>query len=336
MESLELLMRGFSIALQPTNLQFALLGSIIGTLVGILPGIGPVAGTAILIPLTFSLDPTPAIIMLAAIYYGAMYGGTLTSVLVNVPGEAASAITCLDGYEMAKQGRAGPALAMAAIGSFFARHRGDHGPGPAGAAAHLDRPAVRAARIFCADRARPVAGDRARQRLPGTRAALGGRRPPDRDGRDRSGDGSATLHVRHPGAYGRGGAGAGRHGPVRRQRDPAQPRTDDGAPGACPSGLADALGRGPQALHQPDPARHRPRFPHRPRSRRRCGGADADRLRRREARLAHARKIRQRHDRRRRRAGSGQQRVRQRRVDPAVHPRDCRARRPSPSSWAPS
>ena len=120
MESLELLMRGFSIALQPTNLQFALLGSIIGTLVGILPGIGPVAGTAILIPLTFSLDPTPAIIMLAAIYYGAMYGGTLTSVLVNVPGEAASAITCLDGYEMAKQGRAGPALAMAAIGSFFA------------------------------------------------------------------------------------------------------------------------------------------------------------------------------------------------------------------------
>jgi putative tricarboxylic transport membrane protein len=119
-ESLELLMRGFSIALQPVNLQFALLGSILGTLVGILPGIGPVAGTAVLIPLTFSLDPTPAIIMLAAIYYGAMYGGTLTSVLVNVPGEAASAITCLDGYAMAKQGRAGPALAIAAIGSFFA------------------------------------------------------------------------------------------------------------------------------------------------------------------------------------------------------------------------
>ena len=91
----------------------------IGTLVGILPGIGPVAGTAMLMPVTFALDPTPAIIMLAAIYYGAMYGGTLTSVLLNVPGEAASTITCLDGHAMARQGRAGPALAVAAIGSFI-------------------------------------------------------------------------------------------------------------------------------------------------------------------------------------------------------------------------
>jgi putative tricarboxylic transport membrane protein len=118
MESLQLLLGGFATALQPTNLLFALIGCVLGTLVGILPGIGPVAGTAILIPVTFTLDPTPAIIMLAAIYYGAMYGGTLTSVLLNVPGEAASTITCLDGYQMARQGRAGPALAMAAIGSF--------------------------------------------------------------------------------------------------------------------------------------------------------------------------------------------------------------------------
>jgi putative tricarboxylic transport membrane protein len=99
-------------------LIFAVIGCLLGTLVGILPGVGPAAGTAILIPITFVLDPTPAIIMLAGIYYGSMYGGTITSVLVNVPGEAASAITCLDGYEMAKQGRAGPALAVAAIGSF--------------------------------------------------------------------------------------------------------------------------------------------------------------------------------------------------------------------------
>jgi putative tricarboxylic transport membrane protein len=120
METFDLLMGGFGTALQPTNLIFAFIGCVMGTLVGILPGIGPVAGTAILIPMTFSLDATPAIIMLAAIYYGAMYGGTLTSVLVNVPGEAASAITCLDGYEMAKKGRAGPALAVAALGSFFA------------------------------------------------------------------------------------------------------------------------------------------------------------------------------------------------------------------------
>ncbi len=120
METFQLLMGGFATALQPANLLFALTGCIVGTLVGILPGIGPVVGTAMLIPLTFGLEPAPAIIMLAAIYYGAMYGGTLTSVLVNVPGEAASAITCLDGYAMAKQGRAGPALAVAAIGSFFA------------------------------------------------------------------------------------------------------------------------------------------------------------------------------------------------------------------------
>jgi putative tricarboxylic transport membrane protein len=91
----------------------------LGTLIGVLPGIGPAAGTAILIPVTVALDPTAAIIMLAAIYYGAMYGGTITSVLINTPGEAASAITCLDGYEMAKQGRAGAALAIAAIGSFI-------------------------------------------------------------------------------------------------------------------------------------------------------------------------------------------------------------------------
>ena len=119
MESLQLLMVGFGIALQPTNLMFAIVGCLLGTLIGVLPGVGPAAGTAILIPITFVLDPTPAIIMLSAIYYGAMYGGTITSVLINTPGEAASAITCLEGYEMAKRGRAGAALSIAAIGSFI-------------------------------------------------------------------------------------------------------------------------------------------------------------------------------------------------------------------------
>ncbi|MHB1160542.1 MAG: tripartite tricarboxylate transporter permease [Chloroflexota bacterium] len=119
MESLQLLMGGFSIALQPTNLLFAVMGCLLGTLIGVLPGVGPAAGTAILIPITFVLDPTPAIIMLAAIYYGAMYGGTITSVLINTPGEAASAITCLEGYEMSKRGRAGAALSIAAIGSLI-------------------------------------------------------------------------------------------------------------------------------------------------------------------------------------------------------------------------
>ncbi len=118
MESLQHLLMGFSVALSLKNLLFATIGCVLGTLIGVLPGLGPAAGTALLIPITFRLEPTPAIIMLAAIYYGAMYGGTITSVLINVPGEAASVVTCLDGYEMAKQGRAGAALGIAAIGSF--------------------------------------------------------------------------------------------------------------------------------------------------------------------------------------------------------------------------
>jgi len=118
-EAFQHLMTGFAAALSPMNLMFATIGCVLGTLIGVLPGLGPAAGTALLIPITFKLEPTSAIIMLAAIYYGAMYGGTITSVLINVPGEAASVVTCLDGYEMAKQGRAGAALGIAAIGSFF-------------------------------------------------------------------------------------------------------------------------------------------------------------------------------------------------------------------------
>ena len=118
MGSIDLLLGGLATALQPENLFFAFVGSVIGTLIGILPGVGPVAGTALLLPVTFKMEATSAIIMLTSIYYGAMYGGTLTSVLVNVPGEAASAITCIDGHEMARRGRAGSALAVSAIGSF--------------------------------------------------------------------------------------------------------------------------------------------------------------------------------------------------------------------------
>lgn len=119
METLQYWLQGFAVATQPMNLLFAFIGCVLGTLIGVLPGLGPAAGTAILIPITFNLDATGAIIMLSAIYYGAMYGGTITSVLVNVPGEAASVVTCLDGFQMAKQGRAGPALGIAAIGSFI-------------------------------------------------------------------------------------------------------------------------------------------------------------------------------------------------------------------------
>jgi putative tricarboxylic transport membrane protein len=118
--SFEYLLNGFAIALTWQNLFWALVGCFIGTLVGVLPGIGPVSGIAILLPLTTVLPATSAIIMMASIYYGAMYGGSTTAIVVNIPGEASSVPTAMDGYEMAKQGKAGPALAMAAIGSFVA------------------------------------------------------------------------------------------------------------------------------------------------------------------------------------------------------------------------
>jgi putative tricarboxylic transport membrane protein len=118
--SFDYLIQGFATALSWQNLFWALFGSLIGTLVGVLPGIGPVSGIAILLPLTTVLPPTSAIIMMAAIYYGAMYGGSTTAIVVNIPGEASSVPTAMDGYEMAKQGKAGPALAISAIGSFAA------------------------------------------------------------------------------------------------------------------------------------------------------------------------------------------------------------------------
>jgi putative tricarboxylic transport membrane protein len=111
---------GFGAALSLSNLWFALLGCMLGTLIGVLPGIGPIPTIAMLLPITFGLGPLPSLIMLAGIYYGAQYGGSTTSILVNMPGEASSIVTTLDGYPMAQQGRAGAALGVAALGSFFA------------------------------------------------------------------------------------------------------------------------------------------------------------------------------------------------------------------------
>ncbi|MFC1815727.1 tripartite tricarboxylate transporter permease [Thermodesulfobacteriota bacterium] len=120
MDVLDLIGVGFSVALEPTNLFFCFIGVFFGTLVGVIPGFGPVAALSLLLPFTFKLPAVTAIIMLAGIYYGAMYGGSTTSILVNIPGETASVITCLDGYQMALQGRAGPALGIVAFGSFIA------------------------------------------------------------------------------------------------------------------------------------------------------------------------------------------------------------------------
>jgi putative tricarboxylic transport membrane protein len=120
MDVISSLAHGFSVALQPYNLLACFAGVFVGTLIGVLPGIGPVTAMALLLPVTLSAPPEAGIIMMAGIYYGSMYGGSTTSILVNIPGEAASVVTCLDGHEMAKQGRAGPALGIAALGSFFA------------------------------------------------------------------------------------------------------------------------------------------------------------------------------------------------------------------------
>jgi putative tricarboxylic transport membrane protein len=114
------LLQGAQVAFQPMNLLFCFLGVFMGTLVGVLPGLGPTAAISLLLPVSFHLSPVSSIIMLAGIYYGAMYGGSTTSILVNMPGEAASVITCLDGHQMAKKGRAGAALGIAAFGSFIA------------------------------------------------------------------------------------------------------------------------------------------------------------------------------------------------------------------------
>ena len=120
MEILSLLGSGFAIALTPANLFYCFVGSLVGTAIGVLPGLGPPATIALLLPVTYGIPATSAVILLAGIFYGAMYGGSTTSILLNIPGEAASVVTCLDGYQMARQGRAGAALAVAAVGSFIA------------------------------------------------------------------------------------------------------------------------------------------------------------------------------------------------------------------------
>jgi len=120
MDTINQLIMGFSVALQPLNLFYCFMGCVIGTLVGVLPGLGPTAALSLLLPATYHLNPVSAIIMLSGIYYGSQYGGSTTSILVNIPGEASSVVTCLDGYQMARQGRAGRALGISAFGSFIA------------------------------------------------------------------------------------------------------------------------------------------------------------------------------------------------------------------------
>ena len=114
------LLHGFAVALEPANIFWCFIGCLLGTIVGILPGLGPAATIAMLLPLTYKMDPAGGIIMMAGIYYGAKYGGSTTSILLNMPGEPSSVVSCIDGYQMARKGRAGAALGIAAIASFVA------------------------------------------------------------------------------------------------------------------------------------------------------------------------------------------------------------------------
>ena len=155
MEFFDNLAIGFGVALTPANLGFAFIGAMVGTLIGVLPGIGPIATIAMLLPLTFHLEPVSGLIMLAGIFYGAQYGGSTTAILVNLPGETSSVVTCIDGHQMARQGRAGAALAVAAIGLVLRRLHLDRADRGLRAAARQGRPVVRRAGVFLADAARP-------------------------------------------------------------------------------------------------------------------------------------------------------------------------------------
>ena len=130
------LVLGFKVALSPMNLVYCFIGAVLGTVVGVLPGLGCAAAIALLLPVTFHLNDVGALIMLAGIYYGVMFGGSVTSILFNIPGESTSVVTCLDGYQMAKNGRAGAALGICAIGSFIAGTAG-----PPSSEETLSRPA---------------------------------------------------------------------------------------------------------------------------------------------------------------------------------------------------
>ena len=170
MEVLDNLWLGLQTAMSLANLGYCLFGVFLGTAIGVLPGLGPVATIAMLLPVTFGLPPVSALIMLAGIYYGAQYGGSTTAILVNLPGESSSVVTALDGYQMARQGQAGRALATAAIGSFFAGTVSTFlialfSPAAGGGGAQ-----VRPGRVLLADGAGAVASIVLAQRLAAARA----------------------------------------------------------------------------------------------------------------------------------------------------------------------
>src|SRR5215207_1380446 len=224
MELIDHLQVGFATALTPVNLVYCFFGVLLGTAIGVLPGVGPLATIALLLPFTFSLSPVGSLIMLAGIYYGAQYGGSTTAILINLPGESSSAVTAIDGYQMARQGRAGPALATAALGSFFAGTFADGGHRPVRTAVDGTSARIRSRRVFRPHGARADLLGRPGARVDSESAQHDRARPPARAGRHGPLCGNAALHPWPAGSCRRAqlrGAGGRR---VRHRRDPAQPR----------------------------------------------------------------------------------------------------------------
>jgi hypothetical protein len=254
---LENLALGFDVALTLNNLMFCLIGCLIGTAIGVLPGIGPVATISLLLPITFGQPATTAIIMLAGIYYGAQYGGSTTAILLNLPGEVSSVVTTLEGYKMARNGRAGAALTVAALGSFFAGTVSTlvvAASGPLLTSVALSfGPADYFSLMFLglvisAVLARGFGGEVHRH---------GDARRLARHGRHGRADGSAALHLRHPGTVGRRRLRLDGHGYVRHRRDHLEPRAARGPLGDVGQDRqADDDPRGVQAGDPGGAARH--------------------------------------------------------------------------------
>ena len=311
---------GFGAAATPLNLVFCLFGCLIGTLIGVLPGIGPIATIAMLLPVTFSLSPLGALIMLAGIYYGAQYGGSTTAILVNLPGESSSVVTCIEGYRMAQKGRAGAALGVAAIGSFFAGCVGTiliaaFAPILAKFAEQFRSPEYFSLMLFGLVAAVVLAHGSVIKAV--AMIVLGLLIGLDRH---RYAKRRRALHLRRAGTLRRRRFRARRHGPFRLCRDHEQPRSrrrSSRRPRENHQPVADA--RGNPARHSRGPARHCDRLvPWHPAGRRR-GAVVVRGLHPGEEGLAVSPRIRHRRDRRRCRTGIRQQCRRANVVHSAAH-----------------
>ena len=323
MDTFSALGQGFLVALAPAKLLYALIGVFLGTAVGVLPGIGPALTVALLLPVTFKLDPTGSLIMFAGIYYGGMYGGSTTSILINTPGESASMITALEGNRMAKAGRGGPALATAAIGSFVAGTIATIGlaffaPWLVDLAIQFGPADYFALMVLAFVTVSATFGDSPLRGLTSLFVGLLlGLIGIDRlTGQARLTFGVPGAPRRHRGDDARGRAVCRRRGALRRLPAPPRPGGDRAG-----SGLAvDDEGGLEPVLETVDP-RHLPRVPDRRASGRRRRDPDLPLLHDREAALEASGGVRQGRDRRRRRAGGGEQRVRRRHADAAAHAR---------------